>query len=261
MEVNAASLQSLKIEARPTADLRWITLTLLMMAVLLDPGTASTDPHQPVKITWRLQNGLLREILNTTTETHPPNTTWWPDLYFDFKDLVDTPWSGLLVRAKGFWACPGHKSDEETCGGIQHYFCRSWSCVTSNDGVGKWKISNRDLVNFSFTQPVSGDESYEFYDQGDEIPKDEIAQVKLTFNQKLAMQEKSWVSGLSWGFQLQADGFSVNPGGILIVSQIIEPIQTQNVGPNQIENPGPQRVFKADPTQRTTILSPTPSVS
>ena len=58
MEVNAATLQSLKIEARPTADLRWITLTLLMMAVLLDPGTASTDPHQPVKITWRLQNGL-----------------------------------------------------------------------------------------------------------------------------------------------------------------------------------------------------------
>ena len=114
--------------------------------------------------------------------------------------------------------------------------------MTSNDGVGKWKISNRDLVNFSFTQPVSGDESYEFYDQGDEIPKDAIAKVKLTFNQKLAMQEKSWVSGLSWGFQLQADGFSVNPGGILIVSQIIEHIQTQSVGPNQIENPGPQGV-------------------
>ena len=108
---------------------------------------------------------------------------------------------------------------------------------------------------------MSGDESYEFYDQGDEIPKDEIAQVKLMFNQKLAMQEKSWVSGLSWGFQLQADGFSVNAGRILIVSQIIEPIQTQSVGPNLIENPGPQKVFKADPTQRATILSPTPSVS
>ena len=58
MEVNTASFQSLKIEARPTADLGRITLTLLMMAGLLDPGTASTDPHQPVKITWRLQNGL-----------------------------------------------------------------------------------------------------------------------------------------------------------------------------------------------------------
>ena len=130
--------------------------------------------------------------------------------------------------------------------------------MTSNDGVRRWKTSNQDLVNFSFTQPMSRDE---FYDQEDEIPKDEIAQVKLTFNQKSAMQEKSWVSELSWGFQLQANGFSVNPGGILIVSQIIEPIQTQSVGPNQIENPGPQRVFKADPTQRATILSPTPSVS
>ena len=132
--------------------------------------------------------------------------------------------------------------------------------MTSNDGARRWKTSNRDLVNFSFTQPVPRDET-EFYDQEDEIPKDEIAQVKLTFNQKLAMQEKSWVSGLSWGFQLQADGFSVNAGRILIVSQIIEPIQTQSVGPNQIENPGPQRVFNADPTQRATILSPTPSVS
>ena len=155
---------------------------------------------------------------------------------------MDTPWSVPLIRFRGFGACAGHKSDEEACGGIQHYFCRSWSCVTSNDGVRRWKTSNRDLVNFSFTQPMSRDEFYEFCDQEDEIPKDEIAQVKLTFNQKLAMQEKSWVSGLSWGFQLQADGFSVNPGGILIMSQIIEPIQTQSVGPNQIENPGPQGV-------------------
>ena len=142
MEVNTASFQSLKIKARPTADLGRITLTLLMMAGLLDPGTASTDPHQPVKITWRLQNGLTREVLNTTTEIHPPNTTWWPDLYFDLKDLVDTPWSGLLVRFRGFGACPGHKSDRESCGGIQHYFCRSWSRVTSNDGVRRWKTSN-----------------------------------------------------------------------------------------------------------------------
>ena len=141
MEVNTASFQSLKIEARPTADLGRITLTLLMMAGLLNPGTASTDPHQPVKITWRLQNGLTQEVLNTTTEIHPPNT-WWPDLYFDLKDLVDTPWSVPLIQFRGFWACPGHKSDGESCGGIQHYFCRSWSCVTSNDGVRRWKTSN-----------------------------------------------------------------------------------------------------------------------
>ena len=96
MEVNTASLQSLKIEACLTADLGQTTLTLLMMAVLLDPRTASTDPHQPVKITWRLQNGLTREVLNTTTKTHPLNT-WWPDFYFNLKDLVDTPLSVPLT--------------------------------------------------------------------------------------------------------------------------------------------------------------------
>ncbi|XDA74082.1 hypothetical protein R6Z07F_004300 [Ovis aries] len=56
------------------------------MTQLLCSGVASVNPHQPVKITWKLQNGLTREVLNSTTAIHPPNT-WWPDLYFDLKPM------------------------------------------------------------------------------------------------------------------------------------------------------------------------------
>ena len=60
------------------------------MTMLLCSEAASVNPHQPVKITWKLQNGLTREMLNSTTAIHPPNT-WWPDLYFDLKPVVNIP--------------------------------------------------------------------------------------------------------------------------------------------------------------------------
>ena len=63
---------------------------ILWMTQLLCSGVASVNLHQPVKITWKLQNGLTREVLNSTTAIHPPNT-WWPDLYFDLKMMVNVP--------------------------------------------------------------------------------------------------------------------------------------------------------------------------
>ena len=50
-------------------------------------------------------------------------------------------------------------------------------------------------------------------------------------------------------------------GGILVISQTIEPIQTQSVGPNQVENLDSKKVIKTNPTQGPTTLSPTPTVS
>ncbi|XDB51726.1 hypothetical protein ABFV05_005342 [Capra hircus] len=76
------------------------------MTQLLCSGVASVNPHQPVKITWKLQNGLTREVLNSTTAIHPPNTRW-PDLYFDLKPMVLLAFTvvacELLVVACGIW--------------------------------------------------------------------------------------------------------------------------------------------------------------
>ena len=123
MEGDTTSLASFKKEAHPPAGPRRITLTLLLVAVFLDPGTASANPHQPTKITWKLRNGLTPEVLNSTTGIHPPNT-WWPDLYFNLGKLINSGWEGPWLRNYRFWACPGHiKNNWGTCRGLQHYFC------------------------------------------------------------------------------------------------------------------------------------------
>ena len=195
MEGDTTSLPSFKNEAHPPVGPRRITRTLLLVAIFLDPGTASTNPHQPTKTTWKLRNGLTWEILNSTTRIHPPNT-WWLDLYFNLGKLINSGWEGPRLRNYGFWACPGHiKNNRGTCGGLQHYFCWDCSCVTSNDGVRKWGVGNRDLVNFSFVYPLPG------VGVGN-TPSHKFDQVKVMFNQESAKQERSWVSGLSWGFQL-----------------------------------------------------------
>ena len=79
---------------------------VLWMTQLLCSRAASVNPHQPVKITWKLQNRLTREMLNSTTAIHPPNT-WWPDLYFDLKPVVNVPWKRGKLPNHAFWACPG----------------------------------------------------------------------------------------------------------------------------------------------------------
>ena len=123
MEGDTASLPSFKNEAHPPTGPGRITLTLLLVAVFLDPGTASANPHQPAKITWKLRNGLTPEVLNSTTGIHPPNT-WWPDLYFNLGKLINSGWEGPWLRNYRFWACPGHiKNNWGTCRGLQHYFC------------------------------------------------------------------------------------------------------------------------------------------
>ena len=108
-------------------SLLWVALGIL--GALGKGGHTNQNPHQSFQITWMLRNGLTREVLNLTTGIHPPNT-WWPDLYFNLKDLIQTTWTVAQTRNFGFWACPGHLKTHnwEICGGLQHYFCWSWSC-------------------------------------------------------------------------------------------------------------------------------------
>ena len=157
------------------------------MTMLLCSEAASMNPHQPIRITWKLQNGLTREMLNSTTAIHPPNT-WWPDLYFDLKPVVNVPWKRGKLRNHAFWACPGApRHNWKICGGIQDSYCKSWDCVTSNDGsetpgYRRWDVGNRDLLNFSFVGPVPPYSNWE---------KDHnFAQVKIRFNIDKAKKKK-----------------------------------------------------------------------
>ena len=177
---------------------RQLVWTILWMTMLLCSEAASINPHQPVRITWKLQNRLTRETLNSTTAIHPPNT-WWPDLYFDLKPVVNVPWARGYLQMQGFWACPGHqRTNWKTCAGAQDYFCKSWDCVTSNDGPRRWEVENLDLLNFSFAKPTPqalGDPTFKCEESCN------CAQVKIRFNQEKAKKEGAWISGLSWRIQ------------------------------------------------------------
>ena len=102
-------------------SLLWVALGIL--GALGKGGHTNQNPHQSFQITWTLQNGLTREVLNLTTGIHPPNT-WWPDMYFNLKDLIQTTWSATQTRNFGFWACPGHLKTHnwEICGGAATLF-------------------------------------------------------------------------------------------------------------------------------------------
>ena len=202
--------------------------------MLLCSKAASVNPYQPIRITWNLQNGLTREMLNSTTAIHPPNT-WWPDLYFDLKPEVNVPWKRGYLRNHTFWACPGApRHNWKIRGGIQDSYCKSWGCVTSNDGsetpgYRRWDVGSRDLLNFSFVGPVPPYCNWE---------KDHnFVQVNIRFNIDKAKKEKAWVNGISWGLQTRTDGFPYREyyNGIIVVSQVLKPVQMYSIGPNPVE--------------------------
>ena len=225
------------------------------MAALIDPGAASHNPHQPAKITWKLNDGQTHELLNETSGIHPPNT-WWPDLYFSLSGLFakqdglyDKYYrDGIENHRLGFWACPGNINNWKTCGGIGSYYCRSWSCVTSCDGPQRWDVGNRDLVNFTFK------------DHRHQGP-----QVRVQFNQERAKKENRWTSGLTWGFQLHVNWPGPYPGELLIIKQVIEPVQVRSLGPNLVKTSQghkatPKPTTSRPSSPRTFNISSTPSL-
>ncbi|XDB60576.1 hypothetical protein AB1E18_013943 [Capra hircus] len=188
-------------------------------------------------------------MLNSTTTIHPPNT-WWPDLYFDLKPVVNVPWKRGYLRNHAFWACPGApRHNWKICGGIQDSYCKSWDCVTSNDGseapgYRRWDVGNRDLLNFSFAGPIPLYSDWE---------KDHnFAQVKIRFNIDKAKKEKAWVNGISWGLQTRNDLTTYN--GIIVVSQVLEPVHMYSIGPNPVE---PVHVTPYPTTSLPTLQRPT----
>ena len=117
-------------------------------------------------------------------------------------------------------------------GGAQDYFCKSWDCVTSDDGPWRWEVGNRDLLNFSFAKPTPralGDPTFECEESCN------YAQVKVRFNRKKAKKERAWISGLSWEIQTRMVAGTQIYGEIIIISQILEPMQIHSIGPNPME--------------------------
>ena len=107
----------------------------------------------------------------------------------------------------------------------------SQSNLEKEEWNGRNQLACRDLLNFSFAGPLAqalGDPYYHCVEC-------DYSQVRIRFNQEAARKERSWVSSLPWGIQTSAQWTHGYFGGIIIVSQIIEPTQVHSIGPNPVE--------------------------
>lgn len=62
-----------------------------MLIILRRTKVQAPNPGQPQKVMWILSSAGTGEILNQTFQMITP-WTWWPDLMFDFCDLVHGSW-------------------------------------------------------------------------------------------------------------------------------------------------------------------------
>jgi hypothetical protein len=210
-------------------------LVALILLNVQSRSLAETNPHQPYKQTWILTDGETHTTLNETTRTAPIGT-WWPELQFYFRDINPAYKSTALESARhyGFYACPSHKKNKD-CGGIQYSFCKSWACVTSNDGEWKWGISKPDLVKFAFVNGVSW---------GRRIPSPthkcqptDTDRIKVTFTDSGKEDTPGWIQGKVWGLVFYKYGG--HSGSTIVIRLKVEPMgpPSKMVGPNKVLKP------------------------
>lgn len=204
-------------------------LHLLILSKTLLMTVQGNQAHTPVKITWQLIDGLSAQVLNQTSSIRPPRT-WWPDLFFCFRDLNSgySSTQPTLARRYGFYACP-FTHNFKKCGSMADGYCKKWDCVTSNDGEWKWRVTKPDSVRFSFVNaPVYG----RWLPQAKQpCSPDNLDFVRVSFTER-AFTQSGWVTGLSWGLVFWDYGSHVP--SILIIKQQLESLPTQSLGPSPI---------------------------
>ena len=72
----------------------------------------------------------------------------------------------------------------------------------------------------------------------------------MQFNQERAKKENRRTSGLTWGFQLHVNWPGPYPGGLLIIKQVVEPVQVLSLGPNLVKTSQGRKVTPKPTTSR-----------
>lgn len=201
------------------------------------------NPHAPRSLTWQVFDTNAGEIISSA-QTIAPAGTWWPELGFCFRTINPTARSypPNLIRSYGFYACPG-ATKYRNCGRPDEFFCRSWSCVTSNDGDWKWSVDSTDGITFSFANPGPGPHvTIPLYAGKPCYPRD---YVRVQFTEKGKQTPlTTWLNGLSWGLVYYRYGSK--PGSLLSIRLKIESSPPVPIGPDKVLSeqgpPGPQKL-------------------
>lgn len=229
---------------------------LLVLTLLNDwkRNLAETNPYRPYKQTWILTDGETGRTLNETTRV-APLSTWWPDLIFCFRDINPDYKSTApnLARSYGFYACPGHSKDPQ-CGGVQYSFCKSWACVTSNDGDWRWPVSRPDSLRLAFVNQGKPRGATVPLLRGPCSPQDSD-RIRVQFTDQ-GKQEgvNNWIQGKQWGVVFYKYGG--HAGSTIVVRLKVEAVQKSStpVGPNRVLAPPGGR--KAPPTPPAPTKNP-----
>lgn len=245
MEKSAGQRQSSKAKTAPFSPIPLMLLILCLPHI----KTSNPNPYTPYQLTWEVMNWETHEVYNSTSQEAPLNT-WFPDLYFNLDKVADIErmeggnWRKVQRRVSvsrnGFYACPGFRKGSERlqCGGVESLYCAQWSCVTTNDGEWKWRVTPQ-LITLSFIRPCTRT----WYNYNCNL-------IRLQFTEK-GKRDKRWLSGLTWGLYLyQRPSF----GTVIQIKLKAEPIVKAAIGPNKVlteESPKEPKIIAPPPSTGT----------
>lgn len=214
----------------------WKRLIILSSCVYAAGAILSerTNPHAPQQLTWQIISLGTDTLINSTQQIAPLGT-WWPNLHFCLRQVIPAARRvpPNLVRSYGFYSCPDADRGSH-CGGPQDYFCRSWGCVTSNDGDWQWATSSaRDRLSFSFVNAGPGKYAQmELYKNKPCSPAD-LHYIRAEFTEKGKTTEFTrWHNGLTWGLVFYNHGGGA--GSNFLVCLKVESPSPQPIGPNRV---------------------------
>lgn len=225
----------------------WKKLLILLSCVYTASVTVSPDhnPHIPRTLTWQVLDTKLGSIL-TSAQTVAPVGTWWPELGFCLRNSIHRASTKPpnLVRSVGFYACPGDTNYED-CGRANEFFCRSWACVTSNDGDWRWSVAPTDRIIFSFANSGIGKHvTMPLYNKPCS-PRDQDY-IKIRFTKKGKQTPlATWLKGMTWGLVLY--DYGNRPGSLILIRLKIESLSPAPVGLDKVVTFPPDPPASADP--------------
>uniref|UniRef100_A0A8D1HT66 Envelope glycoprotein n=1 Tax=Sus scrofa TaxID=9823 RepID=A0A8D1HT66_PIG len=218
----------------------------------------SLNSHKPLSLTWLITDSDTGINIHSA-RGEAPLETWWPDLYVCLRSVIPSLTSTPdILRAYGFYVCPGPPNNGKHYGNPRDFFYKQWSCVTSNDGNRKWPTSLQDRVSFSYVNPNNHrtwKTSYRYHSGC--FPSD-LDYLKISFTEKKKQENiLKWINGMSWGI-IYYTGWDRQPGSILTIRLKISQLEPpMAIGPNTVltgqrtPTPGPSSdiTSKLDPTE------------
>uniref|UniRef100_A0A8C6Y633 Envelope protein n=1 Tax=Naja naja TaxID=35670 RepID=A0A8C6Y633_NAJNA len=211
--------------------------TLPNTIALYTPQPAQSNPHQPQNLTWVVLDAHS-DILNSTSSMAVPGS-WFPDLYFDFGEMVlglenyknyrPGMLSPRVMKKWPFYVCPGYKKEtahRNKCGGPAYTFVQAGTVSPQDTYHGT--LLKGDFIMLS---KAAENLRCSKKERGKDISQN-CNPVKVSFTAQ-GKKYRGWQGGTTWGGRIYDN--SRDEGNIFTIKLIQTPAETPvPIGPNNI---------------------------